>query len=160
MNQTYRRYISTQTITPTGVITSKIVAPKVNEEETAHERHARLAYQGSKKVNDARVKNLGSGSFLVSSQRKDSSGKPVTEYGVAWTGTMWLCQCEFGTHNPGVECAHVARVRAYCERNKLTFGVETVKAMRSESEAVTEQWISRAREARKARGRQELQEEL
>lgn len=48
----------------------------------------------------------------------------------------------------------------YAQRNKLTFGVETVKAMRSESEAVTEQWISRAREARKARGRQELQEEL
>lgn len=158
MNQTYRRYITNVTVSTTGVIASKVVAPKVNEEETAHERHARLAYQGSKKVNDARVRNLGNGKFSVASQRKDSAGEAVTHYTVLWTGNGWLCECQFGQHQPGVECSHVARCIEYAQRNKLPFGgSEVVKAARLASEAVTEQWIERSR---KARGRQELQEEV
>ena len=158
---TYRRYISTQVAPVTGVITSKTVTAKTSETETAHERHARLAYQGSQKANDARVKNLGNGKFSVASQRKDSSGEAVTHYTVLWTGNGWLCECQFGQHQPGVECTHIARILEYVKRNKLPFGgSEVVKAARAASEAVTEQWISRAREQRKARGRTEPQEEL
>lgn len=157
---TYRRYISNVTVPTTGVLASKVVAPKVNEAETAHERHARLAYQGSKKVNDARVRNLGNGKFSVASQQKDSSGEAVTHYTVLWTGNGWLCECQFGQHQPGVECTHVARVVEYVNRNKLALGLETTRTARAASEAVTNEWISRSREARKARGRTEPQEEV
>lgn len=159
MGHTYRRYISTQAVPTTGVITSKVVAPKVNAEETAHERHARLAAQGSD--NAARVKNLGNGKFSVKSQRRDADGHAVGTYTVLWTGNGWLCECQFGTHQPGVECAHVARVLEYVQRHKLPFGgSEAVKAARAASEAVTEEWTARAREQRKARGRTEIQEEI
>lgn len=159
MSQTYRRYISTVTVTQTGISAFKKIAPKANVDETARERHERLAEQGS--TNHARVKNLGNGKFSVKSQQKTSEGHALQGYVVLWTGNGWLCECQFGTHQPGVECAHVARVLEYVARHKLPFGgSEVVKSARAASEAVTDEWISRARAERKARGRQELQEEL
>ena len=150
MTTTFVTHSTKVTVPTTGIITHKIVADVVPGEDAA-KRHKRLAYQGGKKVNDARVTNLGNGSFSVESQRKDENGKPLDEYGVAWTGTMWLCQCQFGIVNPGVECTHVARVREYASRNKLTFGAEAVKEMKVESERVTDSWIERSKASRKVR---------
>lgn len=153
------RYVSTVTVTSTGVSAYKKLAPKVQADETAHERHARLAEQGSE--NEARVKNLGNGKFSVKSQQHDADGHALDSYTVLWTGNGWFCACQFGTHQPGVECAHVARVIEYAKRNKLPFGgSEVVKTARAASEAVTDQWIARAREQRKARGRTEPVEEI
>lgn len=160
MNRSYRRLSTTVTVPTTGVIATKVVTAKSSETETAHQRHERLAYQGSANVNSARVRNLGGGQFSVESQRKDSAGEAVTHYTVLWTGSGWLCECQFGQHQPGCECTHIARVVEYVARNKLALGVETTRAARVASEAVTEEWIARSRAARKARGRTEREEEV
>lgn len=158
MQATYRRTVTVTVTEKTDSAFNKIVLPP-QADETARQRHDRLAEQGS--INHARVRNLDNGKFSVQSQCQDSEGHRPQAYIVLWTGNGWFCECAFGSHQPGVECVHTSRVIEYVKRNKLPFGSrEAVRAARSASEAVTDAWIARARESRKARGRTELAEEI
>lgn len=135
-------------------LTRATLRPEIAED--AHERHARLAKQGS--VNHARVKHISDTKYEVQSQRRTYDDKPVETYAVVWTGTAWLCECAFGSHQPGVECTHIARVLEYAKRNKLTIGDLTPGNLLSESEQVTEQWIARSRATRAKRTEREEEE--
>lgn len=156
--QAFDTYI-TRTVVPTTGIVTRETRTRPTTGETATDRHNRLAYQGGKKVNDARVKYLGGNTFNVQSQRKDENGDALEDYNVVWTGGCWLCQCRFGIVHPGVECTHTARIVEYVKRNKLAFGAETVAEMKSESERITAAWIDRSKAARTGR-REIAQEEI
>ena len=70
---------------------------------------------------------------------------------------LYVCSCQFGVYQPGVECTHIRRVVKYQKRN----GIAPKVVGLSISEQLTEQWIERANaEAGERRRRTEWEEEL
>lgn len=141
---TYTKLISTHTV-PGGVVATKMVLRPVDG-ETIKGRSKRLHAQSA--TAKSRIVKHNNNVYTVTSQQRDADGKPITTYDVVDMGDgLYLCQCAFGVHQPGAECAHIERVRAYQKRNGLT----PKTAGPSISEQVTEQWIARSRAARAKR---------
>ena len=152
--KTYTKLVITAVVPETEVVTTKTVLPKTKKTETRKQRGKRLDAQSA--GNKSRIVSHTGNVYHVSSQRRDERGKPVETHEVHDMGNgLYVCSCQFGVYQPGVECTHIRRVVKYQKRN----GIAPKIVGMSISEQLTEQWIARSRQERRAR-RTEWEEEV